>query len=358
MARRSGWLCGVVVLCWAASVQALTDEEVAKFQALVADARRAQDAGQHEQAVTLLEEALKIQPDPRVRYFHAVSLQALDRSEEALEAFRAIRDDPLVEKYREDIVARIAVLERLTAKIPLTIRTSPPIPANVIIGGRPRGTTPLTIPLRRGEYSVVVSARGYRAVSDTVVLTGPDPVTREYALVRIVAGSLALDCNESGADVFVDGVWQATTPLRAPIQVEVGHRVVRVEKLGFPTQTLEVDIAENQTTSVGVRLEAAKAKAPEEPRRVVGGSRALAYGGFATAGALAATGIGFLIKYGVDSKRVSGGRDRALGGEFPASTVRTGAGTLKATNAIVGGTCLGLGVAVGVATWLWLWPEE
>lgn len=356
-----GWLAvasGTILVCWAASVLALTDEEVAKFQALVADARRAQEAGRHEQAVTLFEEALRIQPDPRVRYFHAVSLQALNRPEDALEEFRAIRDDVLVAKYAADIAARIEELERLTAKIPLTIRTSPPIPANVIIGGRPRGTTPLTIPLRRGEYTVVVSARGYRAVSETVVLTGPDPVTREVALVRIVAGSLALDCNESGADVFVDGVWQATTPLRAPLQVEVGHRVVRVEKLGFPTQTIEVEIAENQTTSVGVHLEAVKARAPEEPRRTVGGSRALAYGGFATAGALAATGIGFLIKYGLDAKNVSGGGNRALGGEFAASTVRTGAETMKPTNAIVGGTCLGVGVAVGFATWLWLWPEE
>ncbi len=353
------WIACVTLLwLWTWSAVALTDEEVAKFQALVADARRAQEAGQHEQALALLEEALRIQSDPRVRYFHAVSLQALNRAEEALEEFRTIRDDVLVAKYASDIAARIQELERLTAKVPLTIRTSPPIPATVLIGGRPRGTTPLTIPLRRGEYTVVVSARGYRPVSDTVVLTGPDPVTREYALVRIVAGSLALDCNESGADVFVDGVWQATTPLRAPIQVEVGHRVVRVEKLGFPTQTIEVEIAENQTTSVGVHLEAVKAAAPEEPRRTVGGSRALAYGGFATAGALAATGIGFLIKYGVDAKRVSGGGERAMGGEFSASTVRTGAGSMTPTNAIVGGTCLGVGAAIGVATWLWLWPEE
>lgn len=358
MRRWVGVASGAILWLWAASALALTDEEVQRFQALVADARRAQEAGRHDQALALLEEALRIQPDPRVRYFHAVSLQALNRHEEAVEEFRAIRDDVLVAKYAADIAARIEELERLTAKVPLTIRTSPPIPANVIVGGRPRGTTPLTIPLRRGEYSVVVSARGYRAVSDTVVLTGPDPVIREYALVRIVAGSLALDCNESGADVFVDGVWQATTPLRAPIQVEVGRRVVRVEKLGFPTQTIEVDIVENQTASVGVHLEAVKARAPEEPRRTVGVSRALAYGGFATAGALAATGVGFLIKYGVDWKRVSGGGDRALGGEFPASTLRTGAGSMKATNAIVGGACLGLGVAVGVATWLWLWPEE
>lgn len=358
MTRRIGWWSGVLLATWAASALALTDEEVQKFQALVADARRAQDAGRHDQALALIDEALRIQADPRVRYFRAVSLQALSRLEEALEEFRTIRDDVLVAKYREDIIARIAELERLTAKVVLTIRTSPPVPATVLIGGRPRGTTPLTIPLRRGEYQVVLSARGYRAVADAIVLTGPDPVTREYALERIVAGSLALDCNESGADVFVDGVWQATTPLRAPLQVEVGHRVVRVEKLGFPTQTIEVDIAENQTTSVGVHLEVVKATAPEEPRRVLGGSRALAYGGFATAGALAATGIGFLIKYGVDAKRVSGGGTRSLGGEFAASSVRTGSGSMTATNAIVGGACLGLGVAVGVATWLWLWPEE
>lgn len=358
MRRRIAILSAVVFELWTASALGLTDEEVRRFQALVADARRAQEAGQHDQALVLLEEAMRIQPDPRVRYFHAVSLQALNRPEEALEEFRAIRDDVLVAKYREDIAARIAELERVTAKIPLTIRTSPPVPANVLIGGRPRGTTPITIPLRRGEYTVVISARGYRTISDTVVLTGPDPVTREYALDRIVAGSLALDCNESGADVFVDGVWQATTPLRAPLQVEVGHRIVRVEKLGFPTQTIEVDIAENQTTSVTVRLEPLKPKAAEEPRRVIGGSRALAYGGFATAGAVAVTGLGFLVKHGLDAKRVSGGGTRPLSPEFASSSIRIGAGSLKNTNAVVGGACLGLGVAIGVATWLWLWPEE
>jgi len=348
----------VAVVLTAVSAFALTDEEVQKFQAAVADGRRAQEAGNHEKALAWFEEALRIQPDPRVRYFRAISLQALDRAEEALQEFRAIRDDVLVSKYQADIVARIAELERTTARIPLTVKTSPPIPATVLINGRPKGTTPLTIPLRKGEYTVVVSARGYRAVSETITIQGPDPVVREIPMVQIVAGYLALDCNEPGADVFVDGVWHATTPLRAPLMVEVGHRSVRVEKLGFPTQVVEVEIAENQTSSVRVHLEAVAAKAPEEPRRTIAHSRALAYGGFAAGGALAAVGIGFLTKYGMDVSRRKGGETRSLGVDFPASTVRVGADSMKATNAIVGGACLGVGVVVGVATWLWLWPDE
>lgn len=351
-------LVAVLAIFYALPCAAIDEETLQKFQSLVADARRAQDEGAHERAIALFDEALRLNPDPRVRYHRAVSLQALGKDEEALEEFKAIREDVLVAKYREDIEKRIEALELIAAKVPLTIKTNPPVPAMVTIGGKQKGTTPLTVSLRKGEYDISINARGYRPVTDKVRLVGPEPVVKVYDLVKVITGALALDCNETGADVFVDGVWQATTPLRAPLQLEVGHRSVRVEKMGFVPQTTEVVIMENQTTSISVLLEPPKVKPEEGPAVVLRKKKVFGYTGFAAAGLLAAAGIGFLSKYGADASKVSKGTTRTLGGEFAASTAHLGSDSLKATNAIVGGVCLGTGLLVGVATWLWLWPSE
>lgn len=64
-----------------------------------------QKEGQHARAVALFDAALAEVDHPKIRYFRAKSLRALERYDEALKEFALIKDDPQVAKYREEILA-------------------------------------------------------------------------------------------------------------------------------------------------------------------------------------------------------------------------------------------------------------
>lgn len=71
----------------------------------------AQQRDDHVAALAYFDRALKELAHPKIQYFRAKSLRAVGRLDEALEEFRAIQDDPGVEKYRAEIVAFIVAIE-------------------------------------------------------------------------------------------------------------------------------------------------------------------------------------------------------------------------------------------------------
>ncbi|MEZ4266962.1 MAG: hypothetical protein R3F39_11330 [Myxococcota bacterium] len=71
----------------------------------------AQQRDDHVAALAYFDRALKELAHPKIQYFRAKSLRATGRLDEALEEFRAIQDDPGVEKYRSEIVAFIVAIE-------------------------------------------------------------------------------------------------------------------------------------------------------------------------------------------------------------------------------------------------------
>jgi tetratricopeptide (TPR) repeat protein len=71
----------------------------------------AQQRDDHVAALAYFDRALKELAHPKIQYFRAKSLRATGRLDEALEEFRAIQDDPGVEKYRTEIVAFIVAIE-------------------------------------------------------------------------------------------------------------------------------------------------------------------------------------------------------------------------------------------------------
>lgn len=79
-----------------------------------------------------------------------------------------------------------------------------------------------------------------------------------------LVGSLLVDSNPSGADVWINGVSHGRTPLRVSA-VPVGSRVVRLELPGYEPWSWAVNIAANKRTPLRVKLQ-------PENRRVTPGS--------------------------------------------------------------------------------------
>jgi PEGA domain len=85
-----------------------------------------------------------------------------------------------------------------------------------------------------------------------------DEKARAAEIVTTVAqfvSALTVTVNEEGADVFIDDEKVGTTPLAAPVTVDVGTRNVRVVKAGFKTETVPKPIPGGGALALDVRLE-------------------------------------------------------------------------------------------------------
>jgi tetratricopeptide (TPR) repeat protein len=124
-------------------------------------------------------------------------------------------------------------------------------------------------------------------------------VMREIAALRERVGTLAVSTDVMGATVLLDDQELGTTPL-APLVVNLGRHVLRVEHEGHRTITRRLNIASGQTERVALRLEPVTTPGDGSPVEVnaVRGRRALLWtlGGGSLALA-AGAGTGFALAY-------------------------------------------------------------
>jgi hypothetical protein len=152
----------------------------------------------------------------------------------------------------------------------LVIRSTPP-GARVLVNGRDRGVTPLTlrdvamgaytIRLQRDGYApeerrvVVSEARAAATVSLPLARLGAAPdETNRTSDPRRVTGSLMVDSRPAGASVFVDDRLVGTTPLLID-PLDVGEHRVRIERDGYRRWTSSVRIVAGERQRVAASLE-------------------------------------------------------------------------------------------------------
>ena len=100
---------------------------------------------------------------------------------------------------------------------------SNPLDAQVMINGKSYGTTPTTIEnLLIGDYDVVVSKDGCATETRKVTITENNLSTIEVVLPQ--GKELTILSDASGDDVYIDGVKQGVTPLKATLSFGV-HQV-------------------------------------------------------------------------------------------------------------------------------------
>lgn len=87
-------------------------------------------------------------------------------------------------------------------------------------------------------------------------LTGENRAVVDDALHAIdnLVGAVSITVNEADATVSLDGANIATTPLSAPLAVDVGHHSIAVSKSGFDTVVQAIDVAGGNGLSVTLSL--------------------------------------------------------------------------------------------------------
>ncbi len=105
---------------------------------------------------------------------------------------------------------------------------SRPVDADVYLGGRNQGKTPLTLErVKEGKQEIEISKEGYQAWKQSVTVKPGKPVQVTADLIAAY-GSLKISSKPTGAAILIDGKQQGKTPLKLDklksgrIQVEVG----------------------------------------------------------------------------------------------------------------------------------------
>ena len=151
---------------------------------------------------------------------------------------------------------------------------STPSRAAVILNGRWRGRTPVTIDnLPFGSYAVRVVASGFRSAREDVKLNAADASQTVNARLQaeesasvpsrgaappaaatVFTGSLFVDSRPRGASVLLDGKAVGITPL-ALADVRIGTHVVRLELTGKRSWSSTTRVSSGETSRVTGSLE-------------------------------------------------------------------------------------------------------
>jgi hypothetical protein len=134
----------------------------------------------------------------------------------------------------------------------LTLQTTPS-GLQVAIGGKPMGTTPLTVSLPAGEYPVTLSAADGRQRSFPVTLTAGGSVVQQVELAAapaptVATGSLYVETVPARQAVIVDGTERGVSPLTVSA-LPPGEHVVVVRSPGGSVRRT-VAVKEGETISL------------------------------------------------------------------------------------------------------------
>ncbi len=163
---------------------------------------------------------------------------------------------------------------------------SEPAGADVSLGGRYRGRTPLKVPVPPGvPQEVVVNRAGYAPVTETVSVASRAERLLVYRL-NAVLGEVQVQGEPSDATLYVDGASRG--PANQVLTLPAAPHVFEIRKEGLVSHRVTVTPREGQPQRVAFSLmsgaEAALAKLPDRVTTALGQEMVLISGGRYTMG--------------------------------------------------------------------------
>ena len=161
--------------------------------------------------------------------------------------------DGEVTRFREFSVWSLNIQSRFQAPGSIYV-TSSPSGAGCYLGGDYKGRTPLTISdVPPGVYKITVRKDNYEEWWDSIRVSA-GKTTKVSAILKIQMGSLSVDTNVNGAFVYLDDIFEGTTPLRAD-SISVGIHTIRISADKYRDYNDSIMIYANRTTYVDATLE-------------------------------------------------------------------------------------------------------
>lgn len=107
------------------------------------------------------------------------------------------------------------------------------------------------------RYARAVAVWNRQLQEGTTALSAEEAQTTRAAIeaVQQFVSTVQVTANVEGATLLIDDESAGTTPLSAPVAVDVGRHVLRLRKQGFQDQTIDVTIAGGRAEQVTFKLE-------------------------------------------------------------------------------------------------------
>jgi len=131
---------------------------------------------------------------------------------------------------------------------------SQPRGADVYVDGSHRGVTPLRLSSQPGQRTVRIERSGYRTFETSVRLAPGESRRIDAALEPVRAvGTLRIESEPSGADVYLNGRYQGVTPLTAR-DLAPGEYLVDLERDGYRTENRSATVRAGESLTVRASL--------------------------------------------------------------------------------------------------------
>jgi len=131
--------------------------------------------------------------------------------------------------------------------------SSIPEGADVSVGGKLAGNTPLKIELPEGNHQVQISAEGYKSWQTQLAVKPNQPQSIKDIRLQTADGTLALQTQPSGANITIDEKFIGKTPLTVKISANSEHEI-RISKSGYENATRRVKVASGKLEKMTVDL--------------------------------------------------------------------------------------------------------
>lgn len=147
-----------------------------------------------------------------------------------------------------------------TSKTGTVSISSSPSGANVYIGGKYYGSTPMTITLSAGYYTATVKLSGYYDASKSFSVSQGQQTSLTIYLTKIPpkppepsTGNLTITSSPSGAEVYVNGSFKGMTPLTLT-GINKGAYTIKVVLEGYESASRSVTVYGGQTSRADFQL--------------------------------------------------------------------------------------------------------
>ncbi len=252
------WL-AVVVPAYAEDSVDNSDERVEKLREKADTMAR---KSRFRKAVPLYKELLQLRPYdyPAVYYNLAEISRALENYNEAALLYRRyLQLDPEASDKRA-IERAIKTCEKKLGKTAnLNIEVVGPDELMVVINGMPLGDrTKTNLIVAEGKYKIKVTGVDFKSASKAVQIKAGDTKALRLELEKeLFYGSLRVETNVEGAQVFVAGKEVGKTPLDAQ-KLEVGKQLIELKKEGYHRWVRNVIIGRNEEYLLEVSMQKQK----------------------------------------------------------------------------------------------------
>jgi len=127
-------------------------------------------------------------------------------------------------------------------------------PAEIYVDGTYRGDSPpeVRIELVAGTHRLECKSANYKPYEETLRITADELSTRSIKLDPKM-GRVSLTATE-GAEVYVDGTFVGTTPLRKPIKLGAGGHRLTIKKVGYNAWDNDITVDAERTLPLKIVL--------------------------------------------------------------------------------------------------------